>query len=776
MASQLDILQNAFSRMMMENLGQRRSRQSLIAEYDRRLDEIDRKHSKATFNFNTTNNKGYKGISQNVKLMAKNRISLADLELDKVHSGKFLLCRVIRKCIKMTALATVVEDPEGDVERLSLYNWVQQSAIPAKDRGKTFTTSKFLPIGTILVIKNPYYKVAADYDNTLRSDNPSDVIVLDSNHKLLSDIKWSTDSPGRKKISERSFVDKKVLSTDDFRLRGNDYFASSNFAAAVDEYSSGIKLEPNNVTLLANRAEAYLRLNQFGKALDDVEIILKHDHNHLKAAYRKGKALCGLKRYQEAVTVLQDLDQRMKLFTDSGHASIKNSTEQMLKHAEVLDSESRNGQYDFIRIVDEFREKAKTKGSDLLGNSDWVCETGPRLDHADFLIDDIEIRSVKKKGKGWVAKRDIPEHTLLMVSKAYKVVFSNETPISFSIDWSSKTMDSATQSELITCIAQKLMAEPDTYQEVYKLYGGPDLISGEKLNEDSMCSVDVNKIEKIIKYNSFEPVHRWKIFEKDSPFTKDFGTGLWILPSYFNHSCIDTNVIQSFLGDLMFLRSSRPILKGEELTLTYCDPMKTFEDRTKHLNPYDINCQCRLCKLDRSDKQKTKLQRASIIETFEEFIRPRVFAASAYNKDPSLIKELTEMIAELSDMRKEHPELEFQAFRLKTALALVYAKNEKPRQSISVLKEVYDFLKTTKMPLITNDVAFQISLRYCELRQIEEAKKWFDITLKDSVEPLRGKFKDEETKWKDEALHLMEKLLPEMFTAAKNYGLFNFPQ
>ncbi|PKY41208.1 TPR-like protein, partial [Rhizophagus irregularis] len=95
--------------------------------------------------------------------------------------------------------------------------------------------------------------------------------------------------------------DKQILSADDFRQRGNKYFISNDFAAAVDEYTSGIKLEPHNVTLLANRAEAYLRLNQFGKTLNDVEIALKHEPGHLKAAFRKGKALCGLKRYQEAI-------------------------------------------------------------------------------------------------------------------------------------------------------------------------------------------------------------------------------------------------------------------------------------------------------------------------------------------------------------------------------------------------------------------------------------------------------------------------------------------
>ncbi|PKC57694.1 TPR-like protein, partial [Rhizophagus irregularis] len=87
---------------------------------------------------------------------------------------------------------------------------------------------------------------------------------------------------------------------DDFRRCGNDYFASSNYITAIDKYSNGIKLEPQNVTLLNNRAEAYLRLYQFHNAFKDTEIALMYDPNNLKAAYRKGKALCGLKHYKDA--------------------------------------------------------------------------------------------------------------------------------------------------------------------------------------------------------------------------------------------------------------------------------------------------------------------------------------------------------------------------------------------------------------------------------------------------------------------------------------------
>ena len=129
---------------------------------------------------------------------------------------------------------------------------------------------------------------------------------------------------------------------------------------------------------------------------------------------------------------------------------------------------------------------------------------------------------------------------------------------------------------------------------------------------------------------------RWKIFEKDIQLSKDVGTGLWILPSYFNHSCVDQNIFWFFLGDLMFVRSLRPISKGEELVLSYY-LIHDYEERSRSLKSVGIDCQCRLCKLDRSESQEIKLQRANILETYKKSIRSREsFIAS--NVDSFFIK------------------------------------------------------------------------------------------------------------------------------------------
>ncbi|RGB42371.1 hypothetical protein C1646_635967 [Rhizophagus diaphanus] len=734
--SSVDILQNAVLRLNTGNISQKKSRERLIEEH-KKLDDFGDRNK---YVVRTARNQ------PNLSLNLQHRISIANLQIDHKSTENFLLCRVITKFINISALLALVEDPDGNVERLALYNWTNIPKNKVEQMACRSIDQTFLPVGTKLVIKNLSYKVAADKNTIINSNNPDDIIIIDHhNDKLFGDLIWTSDLLDKKEIKGKT--------VDEFRCRGNDYFASKNYTAAIDEYSNGIKLKPQNGTLFANRAEAYLRLFQFRNALNDAEVVLRYEPSHLKAAYRKGKALCGLKRYKEAIITLQDLHQSLKVSTDGSISSIKQSTEQLLKHAEILDSENKNGQYDYISIINEYCERAKIR-KDSKGNDEWVHEGGPRLDHADFLCKDIEICPIKGKGRGLIAKCDIPENTLLVVSKAFSIVYSHEV-LGYAMkshiqnDQTTCVASSLCTGELITQITQKLLEEPYHCQEVYELY------SGLNLNKFNKNLVNVDIIGNIIKYNSFA---------LDNVIVESVnlsGKGLWILPSYFNHSCIDGNVTRFFLGDLMFMRSLRPILKGEELLICYRSADSSYEIRSRYLKSIGIDCQCRLCKLDKSEAPKTVHRRTQLLDTVEKLIK-----SLSNDTDSSLIKRLEKTIFELHDLRKEHPELEFDTLVPSKFLALAYRKNGNQSKALSILKEVYNLHKNVHLEII-NGIIFDIVLLYIDLKQMEEARKWFDIVLKRLVEPILGKCMDDDDKWKKEALYLAEKIIPALNSTVK---------
>ena len=76
------------------------------------------------------------------------------------------------------------------------------------------------------------------------------------------------------------------------------------------------------------------------------------------------------------------------------------------------------------------------------------------------------------------------------------------------------------------------------------------------------------------------------------------GSGVWILPSYFNHSCVN-NLTKVFHGDVMLIYAKRDMKAGEELTLAYFDFEPNYEARLLKLKKYAFECKCERCVLDK---------------------------------------------------------------------------------------------------------------------------------------------------------------------------------
>src|SRR4051812_14497187 len=101
-----DLLQNAILRMVSGNISQRKSRQQLIAEY-KKLEYYSDKSEYAIYDFSRQND-------STLDLQLQLKISIKDLQVNRVSNGRFLLCRAITGCIKINSLLTLVEDPEGN--------------------------------------------------------------------------------------------------------------------------------------------------------------------------------------------------------------------------------------------------------------------------------------------------------------------------------------------------------------------------------------------------------------------------------------------------------------------------------------------------------------------------------------------------------------------------------------------------------------------------------------------------------------------------------------
>ncbi|XP_037811424.1 sperm-associated antigen 1 [Lucilia sericata] len=118
-----------------------------------------------------------------------------------------------------------------------------------------------------------------------------------------------TDEEPLEKWSNLTDIEKEKLS-EEYRLRGNEYFRSKEYDNALEEYSRAIEICPRKaVAAYNNRALTYFKLQKFSDSIKDCEECIRLEPSNLKARLRLAEAnyAYGRKResYQLYINVLQ---------------------------------------------------------------------------------------------------------------------------------------------------------------------------------------------------------------------------------------------------------------------------------------------------------------------------------------------------------------------------------------------------------------------------------------------------------------------------------------
>lgn len=94
---------------------------------------------------------------------------LRSLKLEVHHRGAFLVLRAITPPIRYTGVLVLVEDEHEDVAVLQLYHQEAETVRAA---------SEVVDADTVLIVKEPYFKIMASGEYGLRVDHLSDIIYL----------------------------------------------------------------------------------------------------------------------------------------------------------------------------------------------------------------------------------------------------------------------------------------------------------------------------------------------------------------------------------------------------------------------------------------------------------------------------------------------------------------------------------------------------------------------------------------------------------------------
>ncbi|KAM9836927.1 uncharacterized protein ACBR49_019343 isoform 2-T2 [Aulostomus maculatus] len=106
--------------------------------------------------------------------------------------------------------------------------------------------------------------------------------------------------------SRNTFEDNVKISTD-LAIIGNKFASAGELNKAVKYFTDAIKYNPTEYKLFGNRSFCFERMQEYEKALVDAELGLSMYPGWVKGLFRKGRALAGLKRYEEAAQALQEV-------------------------------------------------------------------------------------------------------------------------------------------------------------------------------------------------------------------------------------------------------------------------------------------------------------------------------------------------------------------------------------------------------------------------------------------------------------------------------------
>ncbi|NWS24633.1 TTC12 protein, partial [Polioptila caerulea] len=149
--------------------------------------------------------------------------------------------------------------------------------------------------------------------------------------------------------------------------QGNEAFRAGDFGLAIQRYSEGLEKLRDKQELYTNRAQAYLKLHEYEKAISDCEWALKCNKNNLKAYFLMGKAHLALQHFSEArqcyEKMLQIDPQKENLFKDCvKEAELE---EKRVRAEERAEREVQAGNVAALSIQ-ELLQRISSPGQDLL--------------------------------------------------------------------------------------------------------------------------------------------------------------------------------------------------------------------------------------------------------------------------------------------------------------------------------------------------------------------------------------------------------------------------
>ncbi|TDL17571.1 TPR-like protein [Rickenella mellea] len=358
-------------------------------------------------------------------LSSLRRAFLKDLKLgwDSGYHDAVVVLRTIAPPRRFgDALQTVTEDEQGNCIYLRFYGPIAGVHV-----------DHFLPEGSVVAVKAPWCKSNRVHGTAIVVKYLTDFVCL-AQGGILYPAKWNLIVPPSAPSASEWFKEE-----------GNCAYKSQKYQTAVVRYTEALNFKPNEtleITIYSNRAQAHLASGAFEAAIADTTFVLSREPQHEKSLYCCAMGHYYMQNYVAAIELLNSLIQAYP----SNEIAKKD-----LQRATQRRREQTTGAYDFAEMLKVSRGPS------------------PQMDVADY------IGPVEQRAGGIFATRDISVGELLMCTKAFEFVYSNNSDKGVFFN---NHVSGASTLRLSKKIAQKLASNPSFIPSFKKLHPFPSTIAG----------------------------------------------------------------------------------------------------------------------------------------------------------------------------------------------------------------------------------------------------------------------------------------------------------
>lgn len=201
---------------------------------------------------------------------------------------------------------------------------------------------------------------------------------------------------------------------------------------------------------------------------------------------------------------------------------------------------------------------------------------------------------------------------------------------------------------------------------------------------------------------------------------KKLATGLWVFPSFFNHSCVSNTLIYG-IGDFLILKAAKDIEKNEELTVSYVTFESCYERRKHILENWKFTCNCALCsyQITYTINNPIKKYAFDVIEVIKEKL---------FSDNDDLDKLALNQIAKQSSNFISN---ELMSYNRKFSLAI---SDNKKKEIINKLrndpKEFYDYLNKNKKLFSKIEMSLILFIYMTNIAKIDDEKFLIEVSTK----------------------------------------------